>query len=282
MTKFNDHELIFLGSGGGRIHCVTQHRRTGGIIYKFNDSQVHIDPGPGAIVYLNELGVNRLKTKWIVVTHNHTDHNNDLPVIIESVHKKLHDPAGILISTKELISELNPYYKSLLLDIIEIVPGKSIKLTENTRVIGTKTIHGKSQGFGLIFEQFDPLNKNNSYKIAFTSDTEIYQDFSEEYEGVDILVANVLRPDDAHCSRHATVDEITPEIIKINPKTFIMTHIGAHMDSEWSKGNMVPQQVEKIQKIIQKKAKTNTKTNTKTRIIGASDSLKLEINDLLK
>ena len=87
LNAFSDHELIFLGTGGGRIHTATQHRRTGGIIYSFNGQQSHIDPGPGAIVYLNKMNIDRLKTKWIIVTHNHTDHQNDDTVIIESVHK---------------------------------------------------------------------------------------------------------------------------------------------------------------------------------------------------
>ena len=47
-------EIIILGSGGGRHHVRTQYRATGGLLFKFNNIQVHIDPGPGAIVRLNQ------------------------------------------------------------------------------------------------------------------------------------------------------------------------------------------------------------------------------------
>ena len=36
MVRMTD-ELIILGSGGGRHHIRTQHRATGGILYKFNE-----------------------------------------------------------------------------------------------------------------------------------------------------------------------------------------------------------------------------------------------------
>jgi len=136
--SFNDHELIFLGTGGGRIHCITQHRKTGGIIYTFNGDQAHLEPGPGAIVYLNDMEIDALKTKWIIVTHNHTDHCNDAPVIIESVHGgRLSVPVGTLISTSDYISNLGKYYKGLLEDIIDMTPGKVVKLTKQTETINS-------------------------------------------------------------------------------------------------------------------------------------------------
>lgn len=269
---FGDHELTFLGTGGGRIHIVTQYRKTGGIIYSFNGTQVHIDPGPGAIVYLNQLKINRLKTKWIVVTHEHTDHSNDVPVIIESVHERLNIPAGTLISTEDYITHLPDYYKKILEKIITMTPGKSVQLTEQTKIKGTKTVHGESKGFGLIFEQTSPKDPEKKYKIAFTSDTEIFSEYSEVFKNVDVFVANVLRPNDRHCARHTAVDEIIPELKKIRPKVFIMTHFGAFMDSKlWSGGDMVPDQVKKIQIAL----------GNDVKVIGATDSLRLNIRDLL-
>ncbi len=269
---FGDHELIFLGTGGGRIHCVTQYRKTGGIIYSFNGTQVHIDPGPGAIVYLNQMKINRLKTKWIVVTHHHTDHSNDAPVIIESVHERLSIPAGTLISTEEYISQLPDFYKDILKQIITIKPGKEVQLTEHTKIKGTKTVHGDVEVFGLIFEQTSPINPEKKYKIAFTSDTEIFPEYSDIYKDVDVFIANVLRPNDRHCDRHTSVDEIIPELKKIRPSAAIITHFGAFMDSKlWSGGDMVPDQAKKIQIAL----------GNDVKVIGATDSLRLNISDLL-
>jgi ribonuclease BN (tRNA processing enzyme) len=295
--SFEDHELIFLGTGGGRSHCVTQYRHTGGFIYAFNGSQAHIDPGPGAIVYLNQLKIDRLKTKWIIVTHNHTDHCNDAPVIIESVHQNLAIPAGVLISPKDYIDLLNPFYKDLLLDIVPMEPGKSYSLSANTKMIGTKTVHSPVMEFGFIIHQntpnpnpnpnpdLNPLpisnpnskpNSNmkgglNPYTLAYTSDTEIFPGFAEIYKGVDILIANILRPDSKTTARHTSVDQIIPEIKKIKPKAFIMTHFGAFMDGEKSQTNLVPQQVQKIRNEV----------GNSVKVIGAEDGLRLKIRDIL-
>ena len=88
---YKKDELVFLGSGGGRHHIRTQFRATGGIIYKFNGIQSHIDPGPGATVRINQFKEDPLKTELFIVTHAHIDHMNDLSVIIESSREILHD-----------------------------------------------------------------------------------------------------------------------------------------------------------------------------------------------
>ena len=84
-----EDELVILGSGGGRHHIRTQYRATGGILFKFNGNQAHIDPGPGAIVRINQYNEDPTKTNLFIVTHMHIDHFNDLCAIIESSREKL-------------------------------------------------------------------------------------------------------------------------------------------------------------------------------------------------
>ncbi|GAJ19461.1 unnamed protein product, partial [marine sediment metagenome] len=104
-----DDELVILGSGGGRHHIRTQYRATGGILYKFNGIQAHIDPGPGAIVRINQYNEEPTKTDLFIVTHMHIDHFNDLCAIIEASRERLHDKnydyfkKGTLITTEEAL-----------------------------------------------------------------------------------------------------------------------------------------------------------------------------------
>ncbi|MHA2474003.1 MAG: MBL fold metallo-hydrolase, partial [Promethearchaeota archaeon] len=67
-------KLVILGSGGGRHHIRTQHRATGGLLYKFNGIQAHIDPGPGALVRINQFNEDPTKTELFIITHAHVDH----------------------------------------------------------------------------------------------------------------------------------------------------------------------------------------------------------------
>jgi ribonuclease BN (tRNA processing enzyme) len=271
MEPFADHELIFLGTGGGRFHSATQHRRTGGIIYVFNGKQAHIDPGPGAIVYLNKMHMDRLKTKWIIVTHNHTDHQNDVPIIIESIHKSLSNPAGVLISTRNYIDTLDAYYKSLLVNIIPMEAEKVETLEIDTDIIGTKTVHGDTPGFGLIFRQTNSMNPSQKYQIGFTSDTEIYPEFSMNYRDLDILVANVLRPSDKFCPRHACVEELIPALKIAKPKVCILTHFGAMFDPPWANTNIIEEQIHYIQDSV----------GDSIKIVGACDGMRLKLNELV-
>ena len=100
-----DDELVILGSGGGRHHIRTQYRATGGILFKFKENQAHIDPGPGAIVRINQYNEDPTKTNLFIVTHMHIDHFNDLCAIIEASREQLHDrnynyfKKGTLITT---------------------------------------------------------------------------------------------------------------------------------------------------------------------------------------
>ena len=61
-----EDQLVILGSGGGRHHIRTQYRATGGILYKFNRIQAHIDPGPGAIIRISQYGEDPLKTELFI------------------------------------------------------------------------------------------------------------------------------------------------------------------------------------------------------------------------
>ena len=138
---------------------------------------------------------------------------------------------------------------------------------KDVEIVGTKTIHSpKIEGFGLRFNL-------KEYSLAFASDTMVFDGFSEQFDGVNILILNLLRPDSITCRRHLCTDEVIPYLNKIDPplNSLIITHFGSYMDSPRSTKNYVPSQVKKLQE----------STNIKN-IIAAEDGLKLKIRELLK
>ncbi|MHA1748731.1 MAG: MBL fold metallo-hydrolase [Promethearchaeota archaeon] len=263
----NDDELVILGSGGGRHNIRTQHRATGGILYKFNGIQAHIDPGPGAIVRLNQFNEDPLKTELFIVTHVHIDHFNDLCAIIEASRESLHDKnynyykKGTLITTKDTLKFVSDYHQDMLEKIVPFKAGDSIDY-KGVKIIGTKVIHSQVEGFGVIF-------KLKNYSIGFSSDTKVFEGFSEQFSGVDILVLNLLRPDSITCKRHLCTDEVIPYLNNIKPplRGLIITHFGSYMDSTFSHKNFVPSQLEKIR----------DKSNI-ANVVAAEDGLKIKID----
>lgn len=265
-----DDELVILGSGGGRHHIRTQYRATGGILYKFKGKQAHIDPGPGAIVRINQYDEDPTNTDLFIVTHMHIDHFNDLCAIIEASRERLHDrdynyfKKGTLITTRETLEYVPKYHQSMLETVVPFKMGDSFNY-EGVEIIATKVMHAQVEGFGVTF-------KLNNYSIAFTSDTNVFEGFSEQFSGIDILVLNLLRPDSITCRRHVCTDEVIPYLNKITPplKGLLITHFGSYMDSNFSPKNFVPSQLEKLRK----------ETNIKT-IIAAEDGSKIQIADFL-
>ncbi|TXT61078.1 MAG: Ribonuclease BN [Promethearchaeota archaeon] len=264
-------ELIFLGTGGGRHHIRTQHRATGGILYKFNNSQAHIDPGPGALVRINQYNEDPTKTNLFISTHFHIDHFNDMSAIIEASRESFYDKKrrfvkkGILITTEEVLKFISDYHKGMVEKIIPFKPGDQISY-DGADITATKVLHSDIDGFGLIFRQKD-------YSIGFSSDTNVFEGFSQAFNGVDLFVLNLLRPNLVRCNRHLCTDDVIPYLNEITPtpKVLIITHFGAYMDSPLSPKNFVPSQVEKL--------KSQT---TIEKIIPAEDGLKLDIYELLK
>jgi len=266
-----EDELVILGSGGGRHHIRTQYRSTGGILYKYNGIQAHIDPGPGAIIRLLQYNEDPIKTELFIVTHIHIDHFNDICAIIESSRENLHDKnynyfkKGTLITTSDTLKFISDYHINMLEEVIEFKAGERFYYN-GAEIIGTKVIHSQVEGFGIRFNLKD-------YSLAFSSDTKVFNGFSEQFFGVNILVLNLLRPNSITCRRHLCTDEVIPYLNKINPPLdgLVITHFGSYMDSPRSQKNFVPSQVKKL------KEKTNIKN-----VIAAEDGLKIKIDEILK
>ena len=76
--------IIFLGTAGGRVTTFRLVRRSGGFLLDLGNQKVHVDPGPGAFVYLKEKGIDYRDIDLIVVSHIHLDHTADLNTLVEA------------------------------------------------------------------------------------------------------------------------------------------------------------------------------------------------------
>ena len=219
---------------------------------------------------MNQYNEDPLKTELFIVTHVHIDHFNDLCAIIEASRESLHDKnyhyfkKGTLITTTDTLKYISDYHQNMLEKIVPFKAGDSLEY-KDVQIVGTKVIHSKVEGFGVIFKLKD-------YTIAFSSDTRVFEGFSEQFSGVDILVLNLLRPDSIVCRRHLCTDEVIPYLndIKASLKGLVITHFGSYMDSTYSLKNFIPSQIEKF------KMKTDIK-----RIIAAEVGLKIKIAKIL-
>ena len=168
--------------------------------------------------------------------------------------------------SKELLNYISEYHLNMLEEVVKFKVGDSLYY-KDVEIIGTKTVHSpNNDGFGVKF-------KLKNYSLACTGDTMVYDGFSDEFSGCNILILNLLRPNSIVCKRHLCTDEVIPYLNKIHPPLdgLVITHFGSYMDSPRSTKNYVPSQVKKLQE----------NTNIKN-IVAAEDGLKIKIRDLLK
>jgi phosphoribosyl 1,2-cyclic phosphodiesterase len=79
--------IRFLGTGGARFVVARQIRASGGMWMRFGATQIHVDPGPGALVRALSAvpPCEPPELDAIVLSHKHLDHANDVNVMIEAM-----------------------------------------------------------------------------------------------------------------------------------------------------------------------------------------------------
>src|SRR3989337_1547710 len=97
-------EVFFLGSGGGRFVSYTQLRWTGGIRFLTDQLQIHLDPGPGAIVRSVDLKLQPQKVQALFVSHCHPDHCCDAEIFIEAMTRGMTRSSGTLVAPRSVLS----------------------------------------------------------------------------------------------------------------------------------------------------------------------------------
>ncbi len=251
-------EIVFIGTGGGRINLLLQFRGTGGFRINSESANIHVDPGPGALTNSVRLKQKPLKLDALVVTHSHIDHCNDANVIIEGISQHALKKRGVLITTKEAVEGssrvITPYHQSKIETIYRAKAGGKKKFRTNKGEFEVEIIKAKhdiDDAFGLkIFI--------DGKVIGYTGDTEYYRGIGRNYTGCDYLIVNCMKPADDPFPGHMTVDDVAELVKEAKPKVAVITHMGMKMLRAGPK-----KEAEKIEK------------KSKVRTIAAYDGLKL-------
>jgi phosphoribosyl 1,2-cyclic phosphodiesterase len=224
-------EIIFLGTGGGRFATITQKRRTGGIrlISEQEKINIHVDPGPGALVYSLEMGLDPQKIRAIFVSHSHLDHANDAEPLIEAMSEGTTKKRGVLVASRSVLrgndvceSSISRYHQAMPERVIEATPGISFEI-DGINVTVCKAIHSDPDAVGFRFETKDFGG------FAYMPDSEYFSDVSKFYGGLRLLILSVLRPSGQPWEGHMTTDDAIKIIEETQPEMALITHFGMQM-----------------------------------------------------
>ncbi len=221
--------IIFLGTGGGRFTTITQKRRTAGIRIIDNDLNLHLDPGPGALVHSISEGLNPQRINAIFVSHSHPDHYTDAEVLIEAMTKGTTQKRGILVAAKSVLqgtstceASISKYHQQIPQLKIEAVPNMKFQISD-LNVLVTEARHTDPDAVGFRF-------KTSEFgDFAYTSDTEYFDEINKYYEGVRLLLLCVMRPSGKPWKGHMTTDDAIRIIEATRPEKAVLTHLGMQM-----------------------------------------------------
>lgn len=207
---------------------ITQRRMTGGLrIDGIDGKNIHIDPGPGALVRTYQFGLNPLKLDAVFVSHSHTDHYSDAEVLIEAMTRGMTRNKGAIIGSKSVIDGYKQFgpciskYHLSKSEVSVLDVNNTFKLN-NIKITGTKTVHGdpKAVGFNL---------KIKDFALSYTSDTEYFNNLHKYHEGADVLIASVIRPNNEKLRGHMCTEDFIKLVNEVSPQVAIMTHLGMKM-----------------------------------------------------
>lgn len=234
-------EIIFLGSGGGRWVALTQRLRTGGFRIHAGVN-IHVDPGPGAMVYLNDEKIDPMNTQGVIVTHCHPDHYNDAELLIEAMTQGATKKIGTLGASESVLSgadnigpAISNYHQSQLKEKRILKPEDEFFMGD-IRIKALPTRHSDASGIGLKFYTDHGV-------ITYTSDTEYYDGLLKNYKDSRVIILNVIRPMEDRIPWHLCMNDAIKILKEVNPELAIINHFGMKMlEVRWKEARRVEEE----------------------------------------
>lgn len=216
--------ITFLGTGGGRFATIYQKRQTGGI-YIQDSLNIHMDPGPGALIRLLDAGLDPRATNGILVTHAHPDHYGDAEILVEGMTCGCTQKRGLLAGSKSVTKgngvygpAVSVYHQSMVERIETVYPGNAF-FYGDLEIKGGRTFHSDTTAVG-----FNLQTKNG--QISYIPDTAFKEEVIEDYKGARVLILSNTRPLNQRIPFHLVTEDSAKIIEAIKPDLALLTHIG--------------------------------------------------------
>ena len=223
-------KITFLGTGGGRFATIYQARATGGI-YLEDQRNLHIDPGPGALVRMRSVGIDPLKTDAILVSHCHPDHYVDAEILIEAMTEGGSRKQGVLLASLSVIEgngdfgpAISKYHlsKPKVVKVMQPFTKVSIKPIE---IAATPSAHSDTSSVGFRIQTSGGM-------VSYVSDTQLVEHVIKAHKHSRLLVACVTRPLGQRIPHHLSTEDAGYMIEKIKPELAVITHFGMRVIQE--------------------------------------------------
>jgi phosphoribosyl 1,2-cyclic phosphodiesterase len=221
--------VLFLGSGGARFVVARQLRASGGMWLRFDQTQVHIDPGPGALVRaLSHVPpCNPRELDAIVLSHKHLDHSGDATAMIEAMTSGGFRRRGALFAPSDALDDeptVFPYAQGFAERVERLKPASGPYPIGDIELF-TSIPHVHS------VETYGIHVRAHHLRFSYLTCGRYFDGLAEDYAAhrPDVLVINVLRFHDAMDVDHLTWEQARRIVEAVRPSVAIFNHFGTKM-----------------------------------------------------
>ncbi len=227
----------FLGTGGARFVVAKQIRASGGMWLRFAPdtgesgptTQIHIDPGPGALVRATSAvpPCEPAELDALVLSHKHLDHSGDVNVMIEAMTQGGWRKRGQVLAPRDAFegeAVIFPYAARFVASTT-MTHASAGPYAINDVELRTSTRHQHGvETYGMHFRYRDTT-------ISYLPCTRYFEGLAEDYAAhrPDVLVVNVLRYRDRMAVDHLCFDEAKHVFSVVRPRVGVMTHFSTKM-----------------------------------------------------
>jgi phosphoribosyl 1,2-cyclic phosphodiesterase len=221
--------VLFLGSGGARFVVARQLRASGGMWFRFGPTQIHVDPGPGALVRaLSHVPpCNPRELDAIMLSHKHLDHSGDVNAMIEAMTSGGFRRRGALMAPADAFDQEHVVlpYALRFVERVERLTASSgpYRVGEVDIFTSLQNAHAV-QTYGLHFAYA-------GLRVAYLPCGRYFDGLAADYAAhrPDVLIVNVLRFADQMNADHLTWQDARRIVAEARPKVAVFAHFGTKM-----------------------------------------------------
>ena len=257
--------LKFLGTAGARFVMLKQLRFSAGMWLTWEDTNIFIDPGPGALLRCakSKPKLDPATLDAIILTHCHLDHSSDTNVMIEAMTQGGFKKRGTVFAPEDALRD------GIILKYLREFPEHIQMLKEGGRytigdaAFSTPVAHTHQvETYGLNFADRAPaypvdkaaaypvdkaaaypVDKATAYPVdkataypadkaqpllSLITDTQYFAGLEDNYPGKN-LVINVVRSQQKEGLKHLSIADVERILSRSPAETAVLTHFGMTM-----------------------------------------------------
>ncbi|MEN3034019.1 MAG: MBL fold metallo-hydrolase [Aquificaceae bacterium] len=187
----------------------------------FKEGLIHVDPGPGAFVYLKGLGIDAIDIDLVVLSHIHLDHSADINSIIEAATDGGRIIKTALFAPKSAFEGDNrvvlPFIRKRLAKEGYLSEGVSLSFNGlSVQAVMSHSHHG-TETYALFFQN----------RVLYVSCGMFEERMLELYpKNPEVMLINTTLLVKKPYIQHLCVDDAKILISSLKPKRAFLTHFG--------------------------------------------------------